>query len=127
MAIAQTLPIRINNNPQQVFTATDQAYMIIGGIISNRFSTPASVLIKRDTETLFVAEVTRGEPFQLNSKLVLEQSQNLKAYAIVPPATMTWNSGESNDWTNSFSEDWESPESPETSVILTLSIAGIGV
>lgn len=128
MAIAQTLEFEVTETPTTLFTASDQNYMILGGILSNRQSTPAYVTLKRDDKTFLLnTKIEQGIPFQLASKIVLEQPQSLIAYASDSPVSIIWNNNNPDNWNDTSVEDWNTAGIGNTSVLLTLTLAGIGV
>lgn len=123
MAIVQAINQVISTTITNLFTATSQDYMIIGGAINSLLPTDAYVSIP----PYFInAKVEQGIPFQVQTKFLIPETESLQAWATETPVNILWSSGDILDWNSDDINDWNTANPGTASVSINLTLAGIG-
>lgn len=128
MALGETITREISNSHTQsnLFIATGgKDYIVTGMTISNILYPNAFIILRRNNNILFGAEVKQGTPFELSTKIFLNSGDVLNAMLSDSVTKFNWNSSDYSKWNvNQSSTDWNSSGytgDARLSIIITLS------
>lgn len=119
MALVENIRQEVNNN-LSILLSTNSDYMVIGGIASNLLSVDTYLTLK---PFLINAKIEQGIPWQLQTKTFIPGGGKIRGWATDTPANLIWDLDDIDSWNSVGSNDWNSPESGITSILLDLTVA----